>query len=148
MSTQQFTFVTNDGIATGTFTTTGHPERTGLCNDVLKRCAYKPGWDIWVDGDSYSRWTRVNTYVDHVTESGRVLRVKAWVVDSNDHAKHVEITHSFLVPEAVVEHEDVFIRFVARCLQDVERHECKEFFMVDGVRHEDPHRNDNTRLYD
>lgn len=142
-----FTFVTHEGLATGTLTTGSPPERTGLCNDALKRCAYKPGWALWVDGDSYARWTQVPyRYVD--TMSRRVLRVRAWVVDSNDHARHVEITHSFEVPETEVEDEDRFIRWVAHCLQAVERHECREFFMVDGRRHQDPHRDDNRRLYD
>lgn len=135
-------------LGNSTFTTSGYTEHSGLCNDMLKRCAYKPGWELWVDGDSYSRWvTDRISYVD-VLANRRVLRIKARVIDSNDHDKTVEITHSFEVPESVVEHEDLFIRFVSQCLQNVERHECKEFFMVDGKRHEDPHRNQNTRLYE
>jgi hypothetical protein len=130
-----------------TDTVTGWGERAGICNDILKRCTYKPGWVLYVEGDSYTRWTGTSNFI-----SPRMLRVAVKVPDSNDTDKDVQLVHSFEVPPYVMETEgdddDVFLGWVSHCLLYVERHESREFFKVDGKRYVDPHRDGNIRLYE
>lgn len=91
---------------------------------LLERCGYRPGWTIT------AQHAPVGTHV--------WILIDAEVPDSESHARTTRIGVRAVVPHY---HEDeYFFRWLAWRLQRIERHECREFFWVDGEPWDSPHK--------
>lgn len=87
---------------------------------LLRRVKYRPGWEF------------------SINEDGAVV-VTAEVVDSYDHSHTIPLVLRKFLPMHVrhdFEWERWLFEFV---IMEVERHEAREFFEVDGVKIFDPH---------
>lgn len=93
---------------------------------VLERVSYRPGWKI--------------EYLDDGMGFARLV-VRAPVANTYDPSQQVEILHSFPVPYYIIEQgdEQLILKWLARTLQQVEIHESREWFRVNGAIYDNPH---------
>lgn len=88
-----------------------------------RRCTYKPN-------------TRIDVY-----EELRQLRVSFYVPDTEPPHTKIHISMSFSIPDDLAKFPhsmDVF-HFVLDCVDQVEKHETREWFCVDGKGMFNPH---------
>lgn len=95
---------------------------------LVGRLAYKPGWSFKIAGPG-----------------GRHLCVFARTADSDDPGRMRTTQHMFEIPDLADDHAAA--RWIFDCLLLVERHECGEFFAVDGGRPFYPHHQDEGSPY-
>src|SRR5688500_9957376 len=90
--------------------------------ELIQHVKYKPGWNIIVFQDPYE---------------GPCLYLHAEVVDGYDHTKTVPLRIRSNIPH----HTDSgqFYKWLQWRLIQVEIHECREYFHVDGKPLSDPH---------
>lgn len=91
---------------------------------LLERCGYRPGWTITAHP------TPVGPYV--------WILIDAEVPDSESHARTTRIGVRAVVP--YFDDDPDFFHWLAWRLQRIERHECREFFWVDGQPWDSPHK--------
>jgi hypothetical protein len=88
---------------------------------IVTACTYRPGWMMWLSDD------------EDRGQGCEGLTLIVLVVGPNSYPPHEEIRvrHLFPVPPAAYGH-DSWQRWLFEQLLLVERHECMEFFTVDG----------------
>jgi hypothetical protein len=90
--------------------------------DIVRVCSYRPDWKLWLSHDDYDRG------------QGCVgLTLVITVVGPNSYPPHETITvrHLFGVPAAAYNRQS-WLNWLFDCFVLVERHECMEWFVVDG----------------
>lgn len=102
---------------------------------LVEAIKYKPGWHFALrvfreDGEARC-WA---FYVTSDTE------------DSLNPPKRIRVLHEFLVPPASY-NRDTWAAWLHDRVTDVERHECNEFFKIDGVREFAPHHGNGEDPY-
>lgn len=90
--------------------------------ELLSRFTYRPGWDFNIlrERDTY------------------ILHISADVVDSDNPHKIAPLQFAHGIPQFVPPAFD-WQRWLLDMIMEVERHECREFFKIDGVKVYDPH---------
>lgn len=88
--------------------------------DVLRKFTYRPGWKFSVF-------------------RARTLRIDAYVVDTDDHRRTILVTFEIGLPYPVPMHMD-WQEWLFRQVMEVENHEAREFFKIDGAKPYDPHK--------
>lgn len=94
----------------------------------LERITYRPNVIIHVDHDIYSNQI--------------VLRIVVKTIDSRDMKTPIDIHHNRTIEAMCIRNFDDFKHLVKEALFTVEKHEFDEFFRVDGVMLNDPHKGD------
>jgi hypothetical protein len=105
-------------------------------NEQIATCSYKPEWKFEVqesgplDGAAVHYWATA------------VLVMSMMVEDSYHPGQQIKIGRRQSVPIHVVERMDrrFFLEWIFRAIIDAERHEAQEWFKVDGVVFDDPHK--------
>ena len=141
------------------------PARLGLANldqlvcGWLAEVSYRPGWKIQPGPGSGIAGSRtVWIHVVATVHDSRYpspsepteIRGLSYTMATNtatNMTMPLILTHAFAVPPYTDTREG-FFDWLASVLIDVERHESREFFKVGGQHWCDPHRDDNTRLYE
>jgi hypothetical protein len=88
----------------------------------LKRFEYKPGWDLSIFTDVWE---------------GPVFRVTTYVPDAYHPENNVQLRINSRIPPMASARE--FRHFVLWRLDQIERHECREWLRFDGKPLYDPH---------
>lgn len=105
----------------------------------LKEISYRPGWSFRLE----------EPWGSNASMGGAVLYVDAHVPDTKPPHDQIFISHSFLLPPpGLLDQRESFIDWVLQCCDLVDRHERYEFFKVNGERWRNPHRDNNTKLYE
>lgn len=91
--------------------------------DEVSRMAYRPGWSLTVFSDPHE---------------GAKLRIVAKVEDGYHPGRSIDLGISSRIPD-IIETRDQFRRWALWRLLEVEAHECREYFRVDGQLFRDPH---------
>lgn len=128
---------TNVGAVTTASVTFTHP-----CHVWLGNISYRPGWSFEIGYCTMLLNTTPPTLIE--------LRITAKTVESNSLKGDTTLTHVFALHSDVLDRltENEFYDLIFRHIEMVERHEMREFYKINGVRHVDPHRDDNRHLYD
>lgn len=96
---------------------------------VLSRITYKPGWTLKVEPDLFTEVEGILT-IEFVTEDtyhpGRMSRIMM----------RETIPYYILTPRD----EKKFTRYILDTLIKAEKHEAREWFKVDGVIFDNPHK--------
>jgi hypothetical protein len=91
---------------------------------LVRHCTYRPNWRLWLSQPGYDRGQG---------SVGLTLVITTNTVNSYDHNEPIAVRHLFPVPPAAFD-----VRSWQRWLFEqyllVERHECAEFFVIDGER--------------
>lgn len=85
---------------------------------ILRTFTYRPGWKFAI--------------VD-----GRLM-IRAMVIDTNDHSQMTPLCNVQSIPEFVRKDFD-WPRWLLHVILEIEDHEAREFFKIDGVKVFDPH---------
>lgn len=91
--------------------------------DEVARMTYRPDWSLAVFVDPHE---------------GPKLRITAKVEDGYHPGSMIELGINSRIPD-IIETRDQFRRWVLWRLLEVEAHECREYFRVDGQPFRDPH---------
>ncbi len=91
--------------------------------DELTRVTYRPGWALSV-------------YTD--VHQGPTLRIIATVQDGYNPDATIDLGIDARIPD-IITTPDLFHRWLLWRLLEVEAHECREYFRVDGHLYRDPH---------
>ena len=89
--------------------------------DLVEHLSYRPGWAFGLETNERDPGC-----------SGLTLAVMITTQDSYDHARTVRVRHLFPVPPATYNRAS-WCRWLLECLEKIERHECMEFFRIDGM---------------
>lgn len=93
--------------------------------ELLKRVTYKPGVKLAFDpGESFGIAT---------------LTITSMVQDVNEPSRTIPLTNRQALPPLEYMDRDEFIFRIGDALMRFERHECDEWFRVDGKPVNDPH---------
>lgn len=90
---------------------------------AVSKIEYRPEWKISVFQDPHE---------------GPKLRVVAKVIDGYHPDKLIDLGISSRIPD-IIENEDQLYRWILWRLLEIEAHECREYFRVDGKLFRDPH---------
>ena len=90
---------------------------------ATQKIEYRPGWQISVFQDPHE---------------GPKLRVVATVIDGYHPDQTTDLGINSRIPD-IIENEDQFYRWILWRLLEIEAHECREYFRVDGRLYRDPH---------
>ena len=98
--------------------------------DLVKHCAYRPGWLI-----SLMDIERDPADTHGASAGGLTLRITTLGYDSYnvEAGEHYRVHHYSIVPAATYNRAS-WQRWLFERFLDVERHECMEFFAIDGKR--------------
>ena len=89
-----------------------------LLKDLLQTFTYRPGWKFFVlDG---------------------AIHVQAMVIDTDDHERMTPLRFVRPLPQFTRDDFD-WTRWLLYIVLEVEDHEAREFFKIDGVKVFDPH---------
>ena len=102
-----------------------------FCRQLLTKVSYH-GMEFRIDGGRF-----LETDFDHIAQITIIHRV----VDAETLKPNI-ITHSFNTHIASFRNPDDFYRWVWDCVRQRVIHEAQEFFLVDGVRVNDPYKHD------
>jgi len=90
--------------------------------ELVKACIYRPGWRVRLTDMDRGQGSR-----------GLTLLITTDTVDSYHPEERIRVNHLFPVPPAAFDKRS-WRRWLFEQFQLVERHECMEFFQVDGER--------------
>lgn len=85
---------------------------------LLQKFTYRPGWTFEV-------------------EAGTLI-VRAIVIDTDDPTRTTPLSFAQIIPQYVPDDFD-WTRWLLRKIMEIEDHEAREFFKIDGVKVFDPH---------
>lgn len=112
-------------------------DNSPLLRSWLEKVTYKPGWRLSI-GSPHT--DMIYGYQTHF------LIVQTLVPDSYRPDEMFPLSVSAVIPPPVIMDEGAFMHWLARHLIDIERHESREWFKVDGLVFDDPHQGDPRRL--
>src|SRR5271157_4329951 len=98
--------------------------------DLVKRLVYRPGWTIRLVPDLDSGQGSEGTTL--------IITTKGYDSYNPDEGQHYRVNHYMPVPPAAYD-ERSWRRWLFEQFLLVERHECMEFFSIDGKRPFAPH---------
>lgn len=96
---------------------------------ILYRITYKHGWEFEIiERNLFTRDT--------------LLRITALVKDSRKANNYATLQHVAIIPDLLLlpDNSDMFVPWLFNEIMFVERHEAQEWFKVDGVVFDDPHK--------
>lgn len=98
--------------------------------DLVQRCSYRPRWTV----------TLLEDYDRGQGSKGLTLDIRTLGYNSYrpEEGQSYGVHHLFPVPPAAYD-ERSWRRWLFECFLLVERHECMEFFQIDGERPYAPH---------
>jgi hypothetical protein len=90
--------------------------------DLVSRASYRPGWQFWLTDRDRGQGSK-----------GLTLVITTLGYDSYnpDQGEHYRVNHFFPVPPAAFNRRS-WVNWLFECLLSVEKHECMEFFRLDG----------------
>lgn len=91
--------------------------------DLVNRCQYRSGWDLWLDSD-YDRGQGCR---------GTTLVIQCTVPDTYNQDTTIMVRHLFPIPVAAYNRES-WQRWLFDQILLVERHEAMEMFRINGDR--------------
>lgn len=91
-------------------------------DELVASCAYRPGWRVWLADEERGQGSK-----------GLTLVVLAVTPDSYAPHADIRVRHLFPVPPAAYDRAS-WQRWLFEQFLLVERHECMEFFTIDGVK--------------
>jgi hypothetical protein len=101
-------------------------------NELLKRCTYKPGVEIRiVELESYGLPPTAKLVMTYMAEDTRGIKTG-----------ENELVFQQLIPWPIfdqLDNEAYFFQYIAQCIEEMEIHEAREWFKVDGLMLTDPH---------
>lgn len=90
--------------------------------DLVNKCTYRPGWRVWLEQRDRGQGSE-----------GLTLIIQTNTIDAYHPGRKATVNHFFIVPAASYNRRSwqwwLFEQF-----QAVEKHECMEFFTVDGTK--------------
>ena len=126
------TMVTSDSWGQSTSGTSTGVLLTAI-GRVAARATYKPGWRFEVR--------------ERMMPLDAVLRIHLETHDSDDIERVIPFVHHFFVPREAVEDDELAKQYLLARVHDVERHEMREFFRIDGERFDPPSHDPGTDPY-
>ncbi len=104
-------------------------------DDLVRSLTYKRGWQMYLETD-----------IAEDGSGGLAFCVISVTDDSMVKDKKISVRHSFLVPLASY-NRDSWAAWLRDRMQDVETHECNEFFRINGLREFAPHHGNGEDPY-
>lgn len=109
--------------------------RPPYLDDLVRSLTYKKGWRMYLETD-----------ISEDGSGGLTFFVISVTDDSMVKDKKISVRHGFLVPLASY-NRDSWAAWLRDRMQDVETHECNEFFRIDGLREFAPHHGNGEDPY-
>lgn len=85
---------------------------------LLRMFTYRPDWKFTIHEDR--------------------LLIRAIVIDTDNHQRLISLSFETFIPDMVKDDFD-WPRWLLHAIMEVEDHEAREFFKIDGVKVFDPH---------